>query len=130
MSRQLLRAAMALGIASLALSFAAPVRAADTNAPTTTTAPKPRPRHYTGLVESIDAKAGTVIVKKDAESKTFTIGDKTKYSTLDKKDATLADIKVGDKVTVAYTEDNGVLTAVKIGPTDAAKKKEKEEQKK
>jgi Cu/Ag efflux protein CusF len=120
---------MAMSIAALAFSFTGPVRAADSNAPTTATAPKPRPRHFTGLVESIDSTAGTAIVKKDTESKTFKIGEKTKYSTLDKKDATVADIKVGDKVTVAFTEDAGVLTAVKIGPTDTAKRKEKEEKK-
>lgn len=127
MSRHLLRTAMAMSIAALAFSFTGPVRAADTNAPTTAATPKPRPRHFTGLIESIDSKAGTAIVKKDAESKTFKINDKTRYSTLDKKDATVADIKMGDKVTVAFTEDAGVLTAVRIGPTDTAKKKEKKD---
>jgi Cu/Ag efflux protein CusF len=124
MSRHLLRAAMALGIASLALSFAAPVRAADTNTPTTTTAPKPKPRSYTGDVTAIDAKAGTIIVKKEgAESKTFKIGEKTRYATADKaKDAALTDIKVGDKVTVSYTEEDGVLTAHRIGPPKSTKK--------
>lgn len=122
MSRHLLRTAMAMSIAALAFSFTAPVRAEDAPKPE-----KPKRHQFTGVVESIDAKAGSAIVKKDAESKTFKIGDKTKYATLDKKEATVADIKVGDKVTVWYTEEGGVLTAAKIGPTDAAKKKEKEE---
>ena len=119
MSRHLLRTAMALGIAALAFSFVAPVRAQDTAA---TPPPKPKPHQYTGIIESIDSKAGTVIVKKDAESKTFKLGEKTKFSTTDKKEAALADIKVGDKVTVRYTEDGGVLTALKIGVPAAAKK--------
>jgi len=76
------------------------------------------------LIESVDAKAGSVIVKKGVESKTFKVGDKTKYSTADKKDAALADIKVGDKVKVAYTDENGVLTAHRIGPPDVPKKTE------
>jgi hypothetical protein len=122
MSRHLLRTAVALGIAALALSFAGPVRAADEPAKPE----KPKKHQWTGLVESIDAKAGTAIVKKDTESKTFKIDDKTKYSTLDKKEAAVTDIKVGDKVTVVYTEEGGVLTAHKIGPTDTAKKKQKE----
>ncbi|HUJ70897.1 MAG TPA: DUF5666 domain-containing protein [Verrucomicrobiae bacterium] len=120
MSRHLLRTAMALGIAALAFSFVAPVRAQETTAPP----PKPKPHQYTGIIESIDSKAGTVIVKKDTESKTFKLGEKTKFSTADKKEAALADIKVGDKVTVRYTEDGGVLTALKIGVPAAAAKKE------
>ena len=128
MSRHLLRTTMALGIAALALSFAAPVRAADEAAPAPTKAEKPRPRQFTGIVESIDAKAGSVIVKKDTKSESFKIGEKTKYSTLDKKEAAVTDIKVGDKVTVWYTEDAGVMTAVKIAPPKSAVKKEKEKE--
>ena len=127
MSRHLLRAAMVMGIAALALSFAGPVTAQGTS--TTTNAPAPKPEKpkrqvFTGLIESIDAKAGVVIVKKGTESKTFKLGDKTKYSTTDKKDATLADIKLGDKVKIAYTEENGVATAHRIGPPDVPKKTE------
>jgi Cu/Ag efflux protein CusF len=120
MSKHLLRATMALSIAVVAFAFTAPVRAQDGATPP----PKPKRKQFTGLVESIDAKAETVIVKKDTESKTFKIGEKTKFSTADKKDATIADIKVGDKVKVAYTEDNGVAMAHRIGPPDAPKKTE------
>jgi len=123
MSRHLLRAATVMGIAALALSFASPVKAQGTNAP----APKPekaKRQVFTGLIESIDAKAGSVIVKKGPESKTFKLGDKTKYVTTEKKDAALADIKVGDKVKVTYTDENGVLTAHRIGPPDVPKKTE------
>jgi Cu/Ag efflux protein CusF len=116
-----------MGIAALALSFTETVRAQDSStssnapapapAPATTPAPKPTRHQYTGEVASIDAAGGTVIVKKGAsDSKTFKIVDKTKYSTADKpKDAALTDFKVGDKVTVHYTEENGVLTAHHIG---------------
>ena len=118
MSKHLLRAAMALSIAAVAFAFTAPVRAEDGATPP----PKPKRQQFTGLIESIDAKAGTVIVKKDTASRTFKIGEKTKYATADKKEATVADIKVGDKVKVAYTEEGGVATAHKIGPPDTAKK--------
>ncbi len=121
MSQHLLRVATVIGIAALALSFTGPVRAQSTNAP----APKPekaKRQAFTGLIESIDAKAGTVIVKKGTESKTFKVSEKAKFSTADKKDATLADIKVGDKVKVAYTDESGVLTAHRIGPPDVPKK--------
>ncbi len=125
MSKHLLRAAMALGIVAVAVAFTAPVRAEDTNAPAPAQAPaKPKRQAFTGLVESIDAKAGSLVVKKGTESKTFKIVEKTRYATADKKDATAADIKVGDKVKVGYTEEDGVATAHRIGPPDAPKKTE------
>jgi Cu/Ag efflux protein CusF len=100
MSKHLLRATMALSIAAVAFAFTAPVRAQDA----TTPPPKPKRQQFTGLIESIDAKAETVIVKKE--------------------EAAITDIKVGDKVKVSYTEDNGVATAHRIGPPDAPKKTE------
>lgn len=113
MSKHLLRTVMALGIAALALSFTGPVQAQGTatNAPAPA---KPARHQYKGEVAAIDAKAGTMIVKKAAaDNKTFKIGDKTHYSTAEKPKgaAALTDIKVGDTVTVHYTEEDGVLTA-------------------
>ena len=126
MRKLLLRTAMALGVAALALSFTGSVQAQEgtsTNAPAPP--PKPQRHQYTGDIASIDAKAGTVIVKKGSESKTFKVTDKTRYSTVDKtKGAALADIKVGDKVLVRYTEEDGVLTAHSIGVPPVAKNKE------
>jgi hypothetical protein len=125
-----LRTAMALGIAALALSFTGLVHAQGmaTNAPAPTMAPAPKPqRHqFTGDVTSIDAKAGTLIVKKGTESKTFKIGEKTKYSTVEKPKGTAAvtDVKVGDKITVHYTEEGGVLIAHSIGVPQSVKDKE------
>jgi len=128
MSKRPVRTAMVLGIAALALSFTALVHAqgtssnapapapAPTQTPAPTPPPKPRNQQYTGDVSAIDSKANTVIVKKGTESKTFTISDKTKYSTQDKPKgaAALTDIKVGDKITVHYRDVDGVLTAHSI----------------
>jgi hypothetical protein len=124
MSKHLLRAAMALGLVALAFSFTGTVQAQDTststNAPAAT--PKPKSKQFTGIVESIDASSA--IVKKDAESRTFKIGEKTHYSTADKPKgaAALTDIKVGDKVTVRYAEDDGVLKAHSIAVITGAAK--------
>lgn len=119
MSKHLLRAAMVLSIATVA--FTAPVRAQETNPPSAKPA-KPARQQFTGLIESIDAKAETAVVKKGTESKTFKIGEKTKYATADKKEATITDIKVGDKVTVYYTTDaSGTMMAHKIGPPPVKK---------
>ena len=123
MRKLLLRTAMALGVAALALSFTGLVQAQGTSTNAPAPPPKPQRHQYTGEVASIDAKAGTVIVKKGAESKTFKVGDKTRYSTTDKpKGAMLADIKVGDKVLVRYTEEDGVLTAHSISVPPVPKK--------
>ena len=116
MRKLLLRTAMALGVATLALSFTGLVQAQGTSTNAPAPPPKPQRHQFTGEVASIDAKAGTVIVKKGPESKTFKISDKTRYSTVDKpKGAVLADIKVGDRVLVRYSEEDGVLTAHSIG---------------
>jgi ribosomal protein S17 len=113
---------MALSIAAVALTFTAPLRAQDTNQPAAKPA-RPARQQFTGTIESIDAKAETAVVKKSTESKTFKIGEKTKYATTDKKEAAITDIKVGDKVTVYYTTDaSGALMAHKIGPPAATKK--------
>ena len=118
MSKHLLRATMVLSIAAVALAFTAPVRAEEG----TTPPPKAKKQQFTGLIESIDAKAGTVVIKKGTESKSFKISEKAKYVTAEKKEATAADIKVGDKVKVAYSEEGGVAVAHRIGPPDTAKK--------
>jgi type II secretory pathway component PulC len=76
----------------------------------------PQRHQFTGVVLSINTQTGTVVVKKGTEGKTFKTSDKTRYSTADKPTgAMLADIEVGDKVLVRYTEEDGVLTAHSIG---------------
>ena len=59
-------------------------------------------------------------------SKTFTVPAAAKIHTVDNAAATLADLKVGDKVGIAYHDNNGTLTADKIhvinGPKEGAPK--------
>jgi hypothetical protein len=130
MSKRLLRAAMVLGIAALALSFTGVIQAADTSTPSNAAAPAPAPKpkrqQYTGTVTAIDAKAGSLIVKKGEESKTFKIGEKTKYSTMEKPKGTaaVADVKVGDKITVHYTDEDGVLVAHSVGVPQSVRNRE------
>jgi Cu/Ag efflux protein CusF len=121
MSKYLLRSVMALSITAVALAFAAPVRGQETAKPE-----KPKKHQFTGVIESVDAAAGTVAVKQNQESKMFKVGAKTKYSTADKKDAAIGDLKAGEKVLVSYTEDGSTLTALKIGPPAPSKKKSEE----
>ena len=59
-------------------------------------------------------------------SKTFTVGADAKIHTVDNPSAKLADLKVGDKVGIAYHDNNGTLTVDKIhvinGPKEVAPK--------
>jgi Cu/Ag efflux protein CusF len=62
--------------------------------------------HYRGEVTAVDAKAGTVTVSRG--EKTFTADEKV-----------LSGVKVGDKVSVKFTEKDGTLTATGIKPEKA-----------
>ena len=64
------------------------------------------------------------------DEKTFVVTDKSKIATTDKVAATLADLKVGDKVKVDFTDDAGKLTATKITPPPVAKAHEAKTEKK
>lgn len=112
MSKFAVRIAAVAGLVAVALWVAAPAQAAkDPNKA------KPEPQSVSGSIEAVDATAGTLTVKTDTDSKTFTASPKCKVRTADKKkDATLGDLKVGDSVTVEYTDKKGKLTAMAVSP--------------
>jgi general stress protein 26 len=76
----------------------------------------------TGPITSIDEKARTFVVDLPARPLTFTMTDATIYK-LDGKDAKMADVvKVGAKVTVAYTRDGDTTRmATKVEATTEKK---------
>lgn len=79
-------------------------------------------KHVTGEVTAVDAKANTLTVKGKK-------GD-VALSADEKAAAKLADVKVGDNVTVKYKEDGGKNVATSIAKKaekKAAKKAEKKE---
>ena len=65
------------------------------------------------LALSLSAQAGQK-GKHATTPQTFTVAAGATISVEGNKSATLADIKVGDHVKIAYTEANGALTAVHI----------------
>jgi len=86
---------------------------------------------FTGVITALDAAKSTVTIKNSkGEEKSF-ITTTAKVVTADKAVATLVDLKVGEKVKIAYTEDAGNFTATKIAhvtekaktPAPAAEKK-------
>lgn len=88
-------------------------------------AEKPKIKQVTGDVKAVDTKVKTVtvtkMVKGKAEETTVTVDDKTKIM-MDKEQKTLADVKVGDKVTVKYKEVEGKNIAKSIAIKPAEKK--------
>jgi Cu/Ag efflux protein CusF len=106
-----------LSVVAVALAFASVVRAEETATPTPAPAApaKANTHEATGKITAVDAKAGTLSIKRKNAEVTFTIAKDCKVSLPDKADATVADLKVGDKVTVTYTEEAGAKVAQKIG---------------
>ena len=85
-------------------------------------------KQVTGEVTAVDAKANTLTVKGKKGDVMVSTDDKTAV-TAGKDKKTLADVKVGDKVTVNYTEADGknvaAKVAIKAAPAKKAEKKEK-----
>ena len=86
-------------------------------------AEKPTKHAFTGEITKIDGTSVSVKNNK-AEEKVFA-ADKAKIHTKGKDASELTDLKVGDKVTVSYTEEDGKNVAHRIAPPDAPKKKDK-----
>jgi len=90
-------------------------------------AEKPKIKRVTGDVTAVDTKAGIVTVSKmvkgKAELTVVTVDAKTKIE-MEKEKKVLADVKVGDKVTVKYTEVDGKNVAKSIAIKPAEKKAE------
>lgn len=78
-------------------------------------------KQVTGDVAAVDAKANTITVKGKKGDTVVTCDDKTKIM-MGKDKKALADVKVGDKVMVKYSEADGKMTA-KIVAIKAAEKK-------
>jgi|WetSurSiteA1Bulk_404760.scaffolds.fasta_scaffold01425_4 hypothetical protein len=82
-------------------------------------------KQVTGAVKAVDAMSITVSkkVKGKAEDTVVAVNDKTKI-TMGKEKKAIADVKVGDKVTVKYSEADGKMTAKSIAVMAAEKKAE------
>ena len=117
MPKQLLRTATVVTLAAVALAFALPARAEEK--------PEKKRHQATGVIDSMDAKAKTVTIKKhDGSTQTFGCSDKCKFSTKDKEAAMMDDLKAGDKVVVVFAEEGGKSVATSIKPAKPAEKKE------
>jgi Cu/Ag efflux protein CusF len=79
---------------------------------------KAKAQSATGDLVSADAKAGTLTVKVKQKDMAFTAESKAVKESLEK-------VKVGDAVTVSYTEKDGKMVADSVKAAKAEKKEEK-----
>lgn len=119
-------------LTGLGLSFAEEQKAAPAEkkvaAPAQTAKEKPaekkasvKPKQLSGTMAALDAKANTLTIKGKKGDVAFSTDDKTAVKINSEKKA-LADLKVGEKVTVKYTEADGKNTAKSITVKSAAAK--------
>lgn len=121
-----IRSMMAAGVAALAVTLVAPAHAE--GEPQNVKEGKPKKRQFTGEVVSVDAAAKTFTLKnRKNEEKTFTCADTCRMTTGDKEVATLADLKVGDRYTSTFMEQDGKNICHKLSPPKSKAKKDKEE---
>ncbi len=112
-------------LSSLTISFAE-----EQKTTTPVSVERPKIKQITGEVTSVDTKAMTVTVVKKMRDRVrevvASITDKTKIK-MGKENKTLADLKVGDEVTMKYTESEGknIAKSIAIKPTATEKKSEK-----
>ena len=119
MSKTLVRFAVALCAVAIALTAAQSARAADEKATATDVAKKTT---MGGKIEAVDAAAGTITLKHKKETKVFTVAKDCTFGGADDKHITLADLKIGDSVKIAYTTEGDKLVAHHVGHVDAKKK--------
>ena len=109
----LIRNTTILCLAAAVLACTQVARAADA---------KPPEKEVQGKITAVDAAAGTVAIKHKKDTMTFTAAPDIEFGGDGNKKLTLADLKVGDHITVHYTEESGKLMAHKIGHVDTKDK--------
>jgi len=82
--------------------------------------------HVTGVVTAVDVTAKTLTIKGKKGEVVLTTTDKTKHP----EGKTLADVKVGDKLTAEYKERDGKRIALKVMPKEEIKEMKKEHKEK
>ena len=115
MSKFVLPTAVTAVAAAVCLAFVLPAQAKEGK-----DAGGAKPFH--GAIESLDATGKTVTVKGKSETKTFKLGDDCKFGSKDSPATQLSDFKVGDKVSVVFTEEGGTATAHRIAAHSGSKK--------
>jgi Cu/Ag efflux protein CusF len=70
---------------------------------------------FVGTIQAIDASARTVKARSFMAEKKFNLGDGCRIVVEGRPDASLRDLRIGDRVAFTYEDANGVLVANRIG---------------
>jgi Cu/Ag efflux protein CusF len=106
MIKNIVRSTLVIALVGAVLGLTSAARGAD----------KPKNQEAKGTIESVDTTAGTITIKHKHESKTYFVATDVQFSHGEKQLAmTIADLKVGDRVVVHYTDEGGKLMAHKVG---------------
>jgi Cu/Ag efflux protein CusF len=126
MFKAVVRSAFAIALAGAVLGLTQTARAEGGKK-----AEKPKQHQATGEITAVDTTANTVTIKHKTANMTFTLAPDVKYgSGGENVNLNITNLKVGDKVTIHYTEDSGKMTAHKIGKVDLSERKTKQDEKK
>jgi len=71
-------------------------------------------RCWTGTLTAVNTQGRALTGEHWHFSKTFYLGEKCAISTVDNKEASLADLRPGEKVRIRYQDTEGVLVADRI----------------
>ena len=87
-------------------------------------------KEVSGVIVSVDQKDGTVTIRKKDDTMTFKAAADVKFGHDGNKlkGMTIADLKVGDKVTVHYKLEGDKAVAYKFGHVENTKKEIKQKQ--
>ena len=81
--------------------------------------------YVSGEVTAVDAAANTLTIKGKKGEVVLTTTDRTRFA----EGKTLADVKVGDKLSAKYSEKDGKMMAWKVMTKEDMKKEHKEKEK-
>jgi Cu/Ag efflux protein CusF len=70
---------------------------------------------FVGTIRSIDASTRTVKARSFFEERTFRLADNCRIVTGDNSDASLRDLRIGDRVEFTFEDKDGILVANRIG---------------
>jgi Cu/Ag efflux protein CusF len=127
MIKAVIRSALVVALAGAVLGFAQTAQAGDKEKK----ADKAKPQQATGDITAVDAAAGTITIEHKKTSVTFTAAPDIKFGAEGENlNLTLANLKVGDHVTVHYTQEGDKKIAHKIGRVDIGAKKAAKDDKK
>ncbi len=71
-------------------------------------------RTWSGTVTAVSAQDKTFAARRGLLTRTFKVGEQCPISTVDKKEATLSDLRVGERIGVHYQDVEGVWVARRV----------------